>query len=129
MVKSNDNVTSVTSLGRNGLYDWIMQRVSAIVIGLYFIFMVGYLMSNQGMDYATWKAFMGSLPMQVINSIVFLMIAAHAWIGIWTVLTDYVTKLAIKKHYTGIRLTVTALVALLVVVYLLLGLYFIWGGM
>ena len=28
-------VTSVTSLGRNGLYDWLIQRVSAVIIGVY----------------------------------------------------------------------------------------------
>ena len=36
-------VTSVTSLGRNGLYDWLIQRVSAVVIAVYVIGMLGFL--------------------------------------------------------------------------------------
>lgn len=125
----NDNVTPVSSLGRNGLYDWLIQRVSAVVILLYIILVTGFLAINAGIDYDTWKGFMGSLPMQVINTIVFILIAAHAWVGLWTVTTDYLTKLALKKHSTGVRVVVQVVVALLLVAYLLLGFFMIWGGM
>jgi succinate dehydrogenase / fumarate reductase membrane anchor subunit len=125
---SNAKPANVTSLGRNGLYDWVIQRVSAIIVGLYFIGMLGYLMAHPHMEYATWSAFMGSVCMQVINTIVFFMIAAHAWVGVWTVTTDYLTGLAIKKHATGVRLVVQVVIALLLTIYLLLGLHMIWGG-
>lgn len=125
----NDNVTPVSSLGRNGLYDWLIQRVSAVVILLYIILVTGFLAINAGLDYDTWKGFMGSLAMQVTNTIVFILIAAHAWVGLWTVTTDYLTKLAIKKHSTGVRVVVQVVVALLLVAYLLLGFFMIWGGM
>lgn len=124
----NDLTTNVTSLGKNGLYDWIMQRVSAIIVGIYFVVVLGYIIAHPGMDFAAWKAFMGSLTMQVSNTIVFFMIAIHGWIGMWTVTTDYLTGLAFKKHATGIRLVAQVVFALATCVYLLLGLYFIWGG-
>jgi succinate dehydrogenase / fumarate reductase membrane anchor subunit len=121
-------VTNVTSLGRNGLYDWVIQRVSAVVIAVYIVGLLGYLVAHPGLDYATWKAFMGCVFMQAVNTIVFSMIAAHAWVGLWTVTTDYLTKLAIKKHHTAVRLLVQVVIALLTTLYLLLGLYMIWGG-
>lgn len=121
-------VTNVTSLGRNGLYDWLLQRISAVVIAVYFVGVVGYLIAHPGLDYATWKAFMGCVFMQVANTIVFSLIAAHAWIGLWTATTDYLTKLAIKNHATGVRLVVQVVVALLLTFYLLFGLFLIWGG-
>ena len=31
-------VTTVTSMGRSGLYDWLMQRVSAVILLAYFLF-------------------------------------------------------------------------------------------
>ena len=37
-------VTNVTSLGRSGLSDWLIARVSAYVMTAYLIFIVGYLM-------------------------------------------------------------------------------------
>ena len=43
-------VTSVTSLGRNGLYDWLIQRVSAVIIGVYMIGMLGYLITAGDLD-------------------------------------------------------------------------------
>ena len=54
-------VTPVTSLGRNGLYDWLIQRVSAVIIGVYLIGMLGYLMAAGELDYGSWKEFMGSV--------------------------------------------------------------------
>ena len=42
-----DMVTSITSFGRSGLYDWMMQRVTAIVLLAYTVFMIGYLLFNR----------------------------------------------------------------------------------
>ena len=47
-------VTSVTNLSRSGLYDWMAQRVSAVVLAAYFIFLIGYLVANPGIGYEQW---------------------------------------------------------------------------
>ena len=44
-------VTSVTSFGRSGLYDWLVQRVSAVIILLYVLCHTAILWSNPDMDY------------------------------------------------------------------------------
>ncbi len=120
-------VTSVWSLGRNGLYDWVIQRVSAVVIAVYFVGVLGFLMSNPNISYETWSGFMGSLTMQVINTIVFVMIAAHAWVGIWTVLTDYASSHLVHKHHAALGIVLQTLMVLAISAYLLLGLFMIWG--
>ena len=33
-------VTNVTSFGKNGLYDWVVQRSTAVVLGVYFLGLV-----------------------------------------------------------------------------------------
>ena len=81
-------VTSVTSLGRNGLYDWLIQRVSAVIIGVYLIGMLGYLMVAGDLDYGSWKALMGSVCMQIANTLLVVSVAAHTWVGLWGVTTD-----------------------------------------
>jgi len=122
-------VTSVTSLGRNGLYDWLIQRATAVVLGAYFVFVFGWLMVNSaGLDYLTWKAFMGSICMQIANTVVLFSVAAHAWVGLWTVTTDYITRLQFGGAATRVRLVAQGGIALVTLVYLLWGLVMIWGA-
>jgi succinate dehydrogenase hydrophobic anchor subunit len=47
-------VTNVTNLSRSGLYDWMAQRVSAVVLAAYFIFLIGYVVAHPGIGYAQW---------------------------------------------------------------------------
>ncbi|EKF74817.1 succinate dehydrogenase, hydrophobic membrane anchor protein [Alcanivorax hongdengensis A-11-3] len=121
-------VTSVTSLGRNGLYDWLIQRVSAVIIGVYLIGMLGYLITAGDLDYGTWKALMSCVAMQIANTLLVLSVAAHTWIGLWGVTTDYLTGLTFGKAATGVRLVAQMVIALLLVIYVLWGLVMIWGG-
>ena len=121
-------VTSVTSLGRNGLYDWLIQRVSAVIIGVYLIGMLGYLMVAGDLDYGSWKALMGSVCMQIANTLLVVSVAAHTWVGLWGVTTYYLTSLPFGKAATGVRLIAQLAIALALVVYLLWGLVLIWGG-
>lgn len=48
-------VTNITSFGRSGLSDWLMQRVSAVILALYTVFIVAYLLFNPNLDYYTWS--------------------------------------------------------------------------
>src|SRR5690554_8228881 len=48
-------VTNITNFGRSGLSDWLVQRVSAVILVLYTVFIVLYLLLNPGLDYATWS--------------------------------------------------------------------------
>jgi len=48
-------VTSIASFGRNGLYDWVIQRISALVIAAYFVFLVYFIASNPDLTYEQWR--------------------------------------------------------------------------
>ena len=85
-------VTNITSLGRSGLSDWLMQRVSAVVLALYTVFMVAYLLFNPDLDYYAWTALFDQTWMRIFSLLAFISLAAHAWIGLWTVTTDYLTS-------------------------------------
>ena len=121
-------VTTVTSLSRNGLSDWLIQRVSGAIIGLYMIGLLGYLILAGDLDYGSWKAFMGSICMQIANTLLVISVAAHTWVGLWGVTTDYLTGMTLGKAATGVRLIAQMAIALALVVYLLWGLVLIWGG-
>ena len=83
--------TSVTSFGRSGLSDWLLQRVTAVVLAAYVIFLAGYLLINSDLQYEQWVALHSHFCMKVFNVMAVLSVAVHAWIGLWAVLTDYVT--------------------------------------
>ncbi|HBB84639.1 MAG TPA: succinate dehydrogenase, hydrophobic membrane anchor protein, partial [Sulfitobacter sp.] len=55
-------------------------------------------------------------------------VAAHTWVGLWGVTTDYLTGMTLGKAATGVRLIAQVAIALALVVYLLWGLVLIWGG-
>jgi succinate dehydrogenase / fumarate reductase membrane anchor subunit len=84
-------VKPVTNLGRSGLSDWLIQRVSAVVIALYTLWLTGYLLCHPDLTYVQWAGLHQFFPMRLFSLLAVLAIAAHAWIGLWAVLTDYVT--------------------------------------
>ena len=89
-------VTNVTSLGRSGLADFVLQRATAVVLGLYGLCLLGFFASTPNLDHAALVGFLDSLTMKAFTTLAVVALAMHAWIGMWTVGTDY-----IRHHYFG----------------------------
>lgn len=115
-------VTNITNPGRSGLSDWLIQRVSAIILALYTLFLVGYLLLNPGLDYASWSGLFAQAWMRIFSLLAFVSIAAHAWAGLWIVTTDYLNK------WTGIRIAVQTVIIVAVFVFLVWGIQVLWGA-
>ena len=113
-------VTSITSFGRSGLYDWMVQRVTAVVLLAYTIFMMGYLLFGSDLDYNQWKSLFECTWMRIFTLLALLSMAAHAWIGLWSVTTDYIKP-------TGLRFVVQAGCGLLTFIYVVWGIQILWG--
>jgi succinate dehydrogenase / fumarate reductase membrane anchor subunit len=120
-------VTTVTSLGRSGLSDWLIARVSAYVMSAYLIFIVGYLMLTPELNYAGWAALNSSLPMRMFSLLTILSIAAHAWIGMWCVLTDYVTVRLIGPKATALRIIFQLGMIAITLLYVIWAIDILWG--
>lgn len=73
-----------------GLRDWLIQRVTAIFLGGYSLFLLIFLFQHPDLHYNDWRSLFSSLWMQVASILALFSIGLHAWIGLWTVLTDYV---------------------------------------
>jgi len=121
-------VTQVTSFSRNGLSDWIVQRVTAIILALYTVVMVGYVAFNGDMSYEQWRGLFDTTWMQVFTLLAVLSICAHAWIGMWTIGTDY-----IREHYFGegadvIRLFYQIFCIVTLVIFLIWCVKILWGN-
>ncbi len=107
-------VKSVLTFGQNGLSDWLWQRVSAVILALYTIFLLGYILCHPGLDFAVWQTLYAHPAMRLFTLFALLSLLIHSWIGIWTVLTDY-----IKYVYLRLFLEIALVLALAI--------YFVWG--
>lgn len=119
---------SATSFSRSGLSDWLIQRVSAYILGAYFLFIVGYFICNKGVDFSTWYALMSCTAMRIFTLLAILALAAHAWVGLWTVFTDYITERQMGPKAAVIRLIFQVGMALFIFVYVVWGIQILWGN-
>ncbi len=120
-------VTSVTSFGRSGLYDWLIQRVGAVVMTAYVIFLAVYIALNPDLTYEQWSALFGQLWVRVFSFVTLLSFISHAWIGLWAVLTDYLTERLMGSKATVLRIFAQMLLGGVAITYLIWGIEILWG--
>jgi succinate dehydrogenase / fumarate reductase membrane anchor subunit len=120
-------VKNVTSFGRSGLSDWGVQRVSAVILGVYFVGLLSYMLLTPELGFAEWKSLFSATWMRIASLAALLALCAHAWIGMWTVATDYLTVALLGPKGSVIRFLFQAVCVLLIFVYLVWGVQILWG--
>jgi succinate dehydrogenase / fumarate reductase, membrane anchor subunit len=120
-------VTAVTSFGRSGLYDWLIQRVSAVVMAAYTVFLTGFILSTPDLSFEIWQSLYNQLWMRIFTLATLLSIAAHAWIGLWAVLTDYLTTRLMGAKATALRLFAQVVLGVVTLTYVVWGVEILWG--
>ena len=113
-------VTNITSLTGNGLKDWLIQRVTAIYFSVYSLYLLGFILMHPQLQYQSWSDLFHCGIFKIATLAALLMLSLHAWIGIWTVTTDYM-------KCTVIRLSVQSLVFMLLLAQFFWGLMIVWG--
>ena len=127
MIKNDSGVKSATGLTGSGTRDWIVQRISAVVLALYSVVMLGFFLTHGHVTYVEWVAFMMSLPMRLFSLVTIIALAGHAWVGMWTVFTDYITSAKLGSSAAGLRLVLQAAMIIAIFVYLFWGIMIFWG--
>lgn len=120
-------VTAVTNLGRNGVGDWVIQRLSSVILTLYTVVILIYLVTTPDLDYPTWRALFDQLWMRVFSLLALLSLAGHSWVGLWNVVTDYVTERLMGPKALAIRMIILGVYALVIASYLVWGVDLLWG--
>jgi len=120
-------VTAVTTFGRSGLSDWLIQRFSAVVLAAYTVFITVFLVTTPELTYDIWAGLFSQLWMRVFTLLVLLSCAAHGWIGLWGVLTDYVTTRMMGSSALALRMIILTVYALITLTYLVWGVEILWG--
>lgn len=102
-----------------GLKDWLVQRVSAVVIAAYTLVLLLALLFTPELGYAAWAGLFASLWMKVLTLLALIALAWHAWIGVRDIFMDYVRSTALR-----LVLQVATIVAL--VAYALWAVIILW---
>ncbi len=120
-------VTSVTSFGRSGLYDWLIQRVGGVIMAAYVVFLAVYIATNPELTYEQWADLYSQLWVRVFSLATLLSFIAHAWIGLWAVLTDYLTERLMGSKATVLRVFAQIVLGGVSLTYLVWGIEILWG--
>ena len=114
-------------MSKRGLIDFIVQRLSAIVIAIYVVHLVIVFSINDGMNYVAWRSYFGSGYALILSTLTVLAVVVHAWVGMWTIGTDYLRERAVGAAANVIRIAFQTVVAAALVAFLFWNLALIWG--
>ena len=103
-----------------GLRDWLMQRITAVVIALYLLLLLGLLLFKPGMNLGAWQALFSHTWFKLVTFTALISVLLHAWVGMRDIIMDYVRP-------TGVRLTLEVLVAVSLVLYTGWSIQILWG--
>ena len=103
-----------------GLRDWLVQRVTAVVMALTTIVIAYGIWSALPLTYGVWKSSFATWWMWLSVSLFSLSVMLHAWIGVRDILMDYVKP-------TGVRLGLEVTVVLVLVGHAVWAVQILWS--
>ncbi len=103
-----------------GLRDWLMQRITALLMALYCMAMVGYLLMQPYWGYDVWTELFSSQTVRTFSLLFLLGLFYHAWVGIRDIVMDYVKP-------ASARLVIHVLVILALLLYTIWSVQILWG--
>lgn len=103
-----------------GLRDWLVQRISAVIMALYTVVLVGYLLLQPRLNYDVWTELFSSQMMRSFTLLFLLSLFYHAWLGVRDIVMDYIKS-------AGVRLTIHTVVILLLMLYTIWSVQILWG--
>lgn len=102
-----------------GLGDWLLQRLTAIVIAAYTVGLVACLVWHAPSTYADWKAIFAGTLAKLTTMLFIGALLYHAWVGMRDIVMDYVKP-------AGMRLVLQSAIAFGLFFYLVWGAAILW---
>lgn len=109
----------VERINQRGYCDWFVQRITALLSGIYAIFILVFLFTHHPISYEQWHSLFTYLAMKIFTLLVIFSVLWHAWIGVGTIFTDYIKN-------KPVRLALETIVCLLLVAYFIWAIEFLW---
>jgi succinate dehydrogenase / fumarate reductase, membrane anchor subunit len=83
-----------------GLRDWLSQRVTAVIMGLFtFVVLAQVIFSRGPIGYDKWAGIFAAQWMKVLTFAVVLALLWHVWVGMRDVFMDYVKPVVLRLAF------------------------------
>ncbi|HYB51897.1 MAG TPA: succinate dehydrogenase, hydrophobic membrane anchor protein [Burkholderiaceae bacterium] len=79
-----------------GLRDWLVQRVTALVLIAFVLLVAGGLALARRLDYEAWAGIFAPVPMKLVTVLAVIALCYHAWIGVRDIWMDYIKPAGLR---------------------------------
>lgn len=80
-----------------GLFDWLAQRATAIVMATYTIILLFLLFTGNRFNYEGWAGLFAQQWFKIITFVVLISLFYHAWVGMRNIWMDYINKSVVMR--------------------------------
>ena len=94
-----------------GLTDWLIQRLTAVLMVAYTVLVLGIVLWHGGIDYPLWRLLFDNAAFKLASLLFMVALLYHAWIGMRDIFMDYIKPV-------GVRLSLEAVTVVVLVGYL-----------
>ena len=103
-----------------GLRDWLIQRITAVLMVTYVLFMAGYVALHPDLGYDRWIGLFSNQVMRACSLIFLLSVYYHSWVGVRDIVMDYIKA-------ASIRLAIYLAVIVALLLYVIWSVQILWG--
>ncbi|WP_313703279.1 succinate dehydrogenase, hydrophobic membrane anchor protein [Massilia sp.] len=103
-----------------GVKDWLAQRVTAIVMVVYTVILLGTFLTAQNFTYEGWASLFSRQWFKLFTAVTFFGLFYHVWVGVRDIWMDYVKPV-------GIRLTLQIATVLVLIAYAVWTVQILWS--
>jgi succinate dehydrogenase / fumarate reductase membrane anchor subunit len=100
--------------------DWLIQRLTAVVMAVYTMLVLAIALWNGGIDYPLWTELFAHAGFKLASFLFMGALLYHAWIGMRDILMDYIKP-------AGTRLLLETVTVVVLFAYLGWTLQLLWG--
>jgi succinate dehydrogenase / fumarate reductase membrane anchor subunit len=86
----------MSQVGAAGLRSWIIQRLSAVYLALFLLYVLALFSINPPVSYQQWHDWIARPAMNIATGLFFIALLLHAWVGIRDVILDYVKPFSLR---------------------------------
>jgi succinate dehydrogenase / fumarate reductase membrane anchor subunit len=79
-----------------GFTDWLLQRITAVVMAVYFLLIVTVIIVVRPADFEAWRGLFAFRPLSIATFVFALSLFYHAWVGIRDLWMDYIKSPALR---------------------------------
>ena len=89
----------------HGLRDWLLQRLTAIYLGGFLVYLLVHFLLQSQHSFQQWHDWVTHPVMIIATALFIVAVLVHGWVGMRDVVLDYV-------HAISLRLTILSLIGL-----------------